>query len=234
MNLSVIIVSHNTRKLLKQCLDSIYRNTTGLQYEVIVVDNDSTDGSKEMISKDFPTVRLLFNTANEGFAKANNKGFDNSQGDYLLFLNSDTIIVNNAIKYLSDYLQKHSAVGVVGPKLLTPEGMPTQSYQRFLDVAKLCLGAACLQYFLDVKKHRMHYPRYQFTDDREVEWLSGAALAIKRNVFEQVGKWDDKYFLYYEDMDLCLQVKRAGYKVMYHPAAEIIHHFGSSATQADG
>jgi len=234
MNVSVIIVSYNTRSLLKQCLESIYRNTAGLQYEVIVVDNNSADDSGKMVLEDFPAANLILNTENEGFAKANNRGFGCSRGDNLLFLNSDTIITNNALKYLTDYLQKHSAVGVVGPKLVTPDGAPTQSYQRFEDVSKLYLGTECLRHFLDVKKYRMHYPHYQFVTDREVEWLSGAALAIKRHVFEQVGKWDENYFLYYEDMDLCLQVKRAGYTVMYHPAAEIVHLFGRSARHTYG
>ena len=233
MNLSVIIVSYNTRKLLRLCLKSIYENTTGLQFEVIVVDNNSTDGSGEMVSAEFPTVRLLANADNEGFARANNRGFDASQGDNLLFLNSDTIIRNNAITYLSDYLQKHSKVGVVGPKLLTPEGIPTQSYQRFMDIGKVFLGARRLRHIINIDNHRLNYPRYQFTADQEVEWISGAALAIKRNVFQRIGKWDEHYFMYYEDMDLCLQVMRAGYKVMYHPAAEVTHFFGSSTPRTN-
>ena len=231
MQISIIIVSFNTRELLKNCLDSIYRNTKGLQYEVIVVDNRSEDGSAKMVCDNFPNARLILNTSNAGFAKANNTGFQHSHGDHLLFLNSDTLIRNNAITYLSDYLQKHPTVGVVGPKLLTADGTPTQSYQRFLDVAQLYLGAKWLRHVVDVTKYRMNYPRYQFTSDKQVEWLSGAALAIKRHVFEQVGKWDERYFLYYEDMDICLQVTRVGYKVMYHPAAEVVHLFGRSSTQ---
>lgn len=229
MDVSVIVVSYNTRELLKDCLLSILKNTERLIYEVIVVDNNSTDGSLQMIREMFPQVLLLYNKENLGFSCANNKAYRHSKGEHLLFLNSDTLILDGAIKKMNDYLKTHPQVGIVGPKMLNYLHQPISSFQRFLDIKKLFLGSKYLKGILDVKRYRMNYPSYDFTSIQDVEWVSGACLEVRRDVFEKVGLWDENYFLYYEDMDLCYQVSKSGYRVVYYPEAEISHLFGQSA-----
>ena len=228
MDVSVIIVSYNTRELLKDCLRSVFDNTENLVYEVIVVDNNSKDGSVQMVEERFPQVLLLSNKENLGFSCANNKAYWHSKGEYLLFLNSDTLIVDAAIEKMHVYLKTHPEVGIIGPKTLNHLHQPIRSFQRLLDIKKLFLGSKYLKRILDVERHRMNYPTYDFSSIQDVEWVSGACLAVRRDVFEKAGLWDENYFLYYEDMDLCYQVSKAGYRVVYYPEAEITHLLGQS------
>lgn len=232
MKLSIIIVNYNTKELVKDCLLSIHMTKRDLDYEVIVVDNNSTDGSQEMIKNKFVDVKLIPVSQNVGFSRANNIGYKQSIGQYLLFLNSDTIIHNNALGKIVLYLEGHPTVGILGPRILSPEGRPTHSFQRYLDVKKLIFGSKYLKYILDIKRYRMNYPSYNFTAIQDVEWVSGACFAVRRDVFEKVGFWDENYFLYYEDMDLCYQISKSGYRVVYYPEAEITHLFGQSTKKS--
>jgi GT2 family glycosyltransferase len=232
MELSIIIVNYNTKELLQGCIRSIFLNTKKVIYEIIVVDNNSIDDSQHMVKKTFPDVLLLCNKENVGFSSANNMAYEHSKGEYLLFLNSDTLILDGAIEKMINYLKTHPQVGIVGPKILDYQHQPCSSFQRFLDVKKLFLGSKYLKHVLDVEKYRMSYPSYDFTSIQDVEWVSGACLAVRRDVFEEVGFWDEKYFLYYEDMDLCYQVFKSGYRVVYYPEAAITHLFGQSARKS--
>jgi GT2 family glycosyltransferase len=182
-----------------------------------------------MIQDRFGQVKLIPVFVNSGFSRANNLGYNQSEGKYLLFLNSDTIVHHNTLDKIVRYLDQHPDAGVLGPKILDPESNPTASFQRFLDVKKLFLGSERLRYFVDIDRYRMNYPLYDFAATQDVEWVSGACLATRRDIFEQVGRWDEHYFLYYEDMDLCLQVLRAGFRVVFYPDAEITHLFGRSS-----
>lgn len=228
MELSIIIVNYNTREFLENCLRSIFKSTTGLVYEVIVVDNNSTDGSLQMIRKMFPQVLLLHNKENLGFSRANNLGYSHSKGKHLLFLNSDTLILDGAIEKMLNYLQSHPQVGIVGPKILNAQHQPTRSYMRFLDIKTLFLGSKYFKFF-DVEKYRMHFSSYDFSSVQHVPWVSGACLMVKRNIFQKAGLFDESYFLYFEDMDLCLQIQKLGYQIAYLPTAEIVHLFGGSS-----
>lgn len=232
MEFSIIIVNYNTKELLQGCIRSIFQNTKKVTYEIIVVDNNSIDGSQHMVKKTFPDVLLLCNKENVGFSRANNKAYRHSKGEYLVFLNSDTLILDSAIEKMINYLQSHPQVGIVGPKILNYRHQPFSSFQRFLDVKKLFLGSKYLKHVLNVERYRMNYPSYNFTAIQDVEWVSGACLAVRRDVFEKVGFWDENYFLYYEDMDLCYQVFKSGYRVVYYPEAEITHLFGQSARKS--
>ena len=234
MDLSIIIVNYNTKDLLHDCLVSISKTVKKLVYETIIVDNNSSDGSPGMVRDLFPSVELICNSANVGFSRANNQGYSHSRGECLLFLNSDTLAIDCAIEKMVDYLNSHPKVGVVGPKILNSTEQPTRSYMRFLDIKKLFWGSKRLRLFVDVDKHRIHFPTYDYDSTRRTEWLSGACLMIKRDVFRQTGLFDEGYFLYLEDMDLCLQVRGLGYDVVYLPAAEIIHLFGGSSKGGNG
>ena len=228
MDLSIIIVSYNTKDLLEDCLLSIYEQTQELEYEVIVVDNNSTDGSQEMVCQKFTHTKLITNKKNEGFSKANNIGYSYSNGNTLIFLNSDTKIKHNAFKLLNGYLDANQSVGVAGPKILSSTNEPTSSYQKFFNARSLILGSRYFKPLFNVDKYRLNYVDPDFNRIREVDWVSGACLAIKKKVFEKAGRWDENYFFYFEDMDLCYQVKKLGMKVVFFPDAQILHYFGKS------
>jgi GT2 family glycosyltransferase len=232
--LSIIIVNYNTKTLLENCLDSIVHETTDLHYEIVVIDNASTDGSQDMIREFYPRVTLQRNEENVGFSRANNQGCRISHGDYLLFLNSDTLVRDGAILTMLNYLKTNRDVGIVGPKIVNPEGRPTRSYMRFLDVKSLFLGSKYFSWLIDTEKYRLHYDTYDFSSVQTVPWLSGACLMMKRHVFQEAGCFDENYFLYLEDMDLCMQVKKLGYSNIYLPSAEIVHFFGGSSESKKG
>jgi GT2 family glycosyltransferase len=231
MDVSVIIVSYNNKKLLQDCLHSVVENTKGVSYEIIVVDNSSRDGSQDMLRESYPNVTLLCNKENAGFSRANNQGYKLSSGKCLLFLNSDTLILGNAIEKMAMHLKENPTMGILGPRIVNTDHQPTRSYMRFLDAKKLFLGSKRLRFFVDVEKYRLHFPEYDYSTIRKVPWLSGACLMIKRKVFEEAGLFDEHYFFYLEDVDLCLQVNRLGYDVVYFPVVAIIHMFGGSSRQ---
>ena len=232
MRISVIILSYNTKQLLADCITSAAAACNHPGCEVIVVDNHSTDGSVEMVRERFPQVQLIQLDQNLGFSKANNIGFRSSRGAVVIFLNSDTVIRGDALDRIASHFEDHSDVGVIGPKIVDGSGRPTASYQRCLDVKKLYLGWDGWKVFFDVERYRMNYPVYRFNSVQDVEWVSGACLAVRREVFEEAGCWDENYFLFYEDMDLCLQVAKLGYRIVYYPDAEIVHLFGQSSKDA--
>jgi GT2 family glycosyltransferase len=232
MDLSVIIVNHNTKELLADCLRSIFDLTRDIDYEVIVVDNHSDDGSPEMVQDKFVATKLIASPQNIGFSRANNLGYRHSCGEHLLFLNSDTLVSDKALSAMVRYLRNHPEVGVVGPKILSPHRQPTRSFQRFLGVSALFLGAKFFSPIVDVKKYQLNYPHDDFSSVRPVDWVSGACMVIKKTIFEKAGRWDETYFFYYEDMDLCYQVYKQGYQTVYYPEAEIVHLFGQSTAQS--
>ena len=188
------------------------------------------DGSQHMVQKMFPEVLLLCNKENVGFSSASNQGYSHSTGDNLLFLNRDTLILDGAIEKMIDYLKAHPNVGIVGPKIFNCQHKPTRSYMRFLDIKKLFLGSKYFKLFFDVERYRMHFSLYDFSSIQQVPWVSGACLMVKRNIFQKAGLFDERYFLYIEDMDLCLQVGKLGYRIVYFPTAEIVHLFGESSS----
>lgn len=207
---SIIIVKYNTKALLKGCLETIPAGLGEIPYEVMVVDNGSTDGSVEMLRAFFPWVKLLENGANLGFARANNIGARLSQGDALLFLNSETLVRENTISTLYRTLTSKDEIGIVDPKILNSQGRPTRSYMQYLTLPMFFAGSRWLSRFVNDERFRLQYNHYDFDRPRAVPWLSSACLMIKRQVFFEVGGFDEAYFFYLEDMDLCLQVNKRG------------------------
>jgi hypothetical protein len=208
-DLSIIIINFNTKNLLKNCLDSIFGQTKDINFEVIVVDNGSTDFSQKMVKERFPQVLLVENQKNLGFAKANNQGAKLAKGDYLLFLNSDTLIVDNALYKLVKFAQKNKNLGLCAPTLLLEDG----SFQKGAFGPEPTLWQLTLGRFLKTKK---------------IAWLSGAALLIKKDLFEKLGGFDENFFMYYEDVDLGKRVREAGYEISVCPEARVIHFLGQS------
>ncbi len=221
-DLSIIIVSFNTQDLLKKCL-----LTLPSKAEMIVVDNNSTDGTVKMLKEMkavCPALKIIFNQQNLGFAKAVNQGLSQAKGKDLLLLNSDIVVKKGALKKLTDFVKKNRQVGVVGGRLLNPDGSP-QGSCFFLPT----LWRAIKEFWLGrtgfsiVKKYS---PQSKKTS--EVEAVSGAVFLIPRQTLKKVGLFDERYFMYFEDLDYCRRVKKAGLKVFYLPQAEFIHFHGAS------
>ena len=231
MSLSIIIVNWNTAKLLRDCLDSLKLDPPirrmKLEIEVIVVDNGSTDGSiDEMQSfktseKQNINLKIIKNKGNLGFSKAVNQGIKESTGEVVLLLNSDTIVKKGALKELLDFEEKVGSV-VVGARMLNPDGTVQGSCFYFPTVKR-----AILEYWLKKKNYFSKYSPAGL-DSVEVEAVSGGAMLISRVLIDKIGMLDERYFMYFEDLDFCRRVRKAGYKIYYLPTAEIIHEHGAS------
>ena len=230
MNVAVIIVSFNTKELLRKCLASIEKMETGNcpaerdpalreKLETIVIDNASSDGSPEMIKKEFSQVKFIANKKNQGFAKANNQGLKIAKGDYLLLLNSDTEVRPGTLQKLEEFAQNRPQAGVVGAKLLNPDGSIQPSVYHFPTIWR-----AIKEYWFGLKGS---YEKYAptFEKEVEVEAVTGAAMLIPKKTIERIGYLNERYFFYFEDLDYCRRVRRAGLKVFYLPTAEILSDF---------
>jgi len=231
VDISVVIVSYNVRELLRRCLASVYAGLQGLQGEVIVVDNASTDGSAEMVRREFPQVRLVDNPHNRGFAAANNQGIGLSRGRYILLLNCDAEVVGEALTTMVDCLDRHSEMGLVGPQLLNTDGSVQSSRRRFPTLATAFVESTILQRWLPNLGHLRRYYVMDRPDnlEQEVDWLIGACLLVRREVVEQVGPLDEAFFMYFEEVDWCHRIRQGGWKIVYLPSAQVVHHYGQSA-----
>jgi GT2 family glycosyltransferase len=208
-------------------------NHQSLTIEIIVVDNASTDGSVDMVRAEFPQVTLIANPSNTGFPAANNLGIAAAQGRYVLLLNPDTEVLGQALATLVGYMDAHPDVGIVGPQLLHPDGSIQSSRRRFPTLATLFLESTWLERRAPPGLLRRYYfldQPYRVTLD--VDWVTGAAMLARHEAIEQVGGIDEGFFMYSEELDWCRRVKAAGWRVVYHPAAQIIHHMGKSSEQA--
>ena len=231
---SVIIVNWNTRDLLARCLTSVYASAATLaDLEVLVVDNGSRDGSADMVSTHFPAATLIANPHNAGFAAANNLAIRRATGDYILLLNPDAEVVGGAIPELVRYAESHPAVAVVGPKLLNSDGTLQPSRRGFPTRATAFLESTVLQRWLPNHPALRRYYLLDRSDEetQEVDWLVGACLLVRNSAIRKVGLLDEGYFMYSEELDWCRRFSRAGWKTVYHPAAQVIHHGGQSSDQ---
>lgn len=230
--ISVVIVSYKVKNFTVRCLDSLYK-TEGIPVpEIIVVDNDSKDGTVECLREDFPQVNVIRNEENAGFGRACNQGMKISGGKYVLFLNPDTLVEKDTLKILSDFLEENEKAGMVGPKILNPDGSlqlacrrsfptPSSALSRFLGLSRL---------FPKSKK----WGRYNLTyldenQTMEIDAVSGSCMMIRKEVLEKTGGFDEDFFMYGEDLDLCYRIKALGQKVFYCPRTKIVHFKGESA-----
>lgn len=233
--LSIIIVSWNVRDLLRACLRSLLADidAAGLDAEIIVVDSASADGAPQMVASEFPSVGLLAQSDNVGFARGNNLGLAVARGAYLLLLNPDTQVQPGAVSEMLSYMQEHPDVGLVGPQLLNPDGSHQSSRRRFPTLATFIWESTWLQPYAPRAVLRRYYAQ-DLPDDavNDVDWVSGAAMLTRRAVVEQVGGLDEGYFMYSEELDWGRRIRLAGWRVVYLPSARIIHHVGKSSEQA--
>ncbi len=216
---SVVIVNWNTRQLLHACLASLPWDSPLVALEVIVVDNGSEDGSVEMVATDYPQVKLIRNPGNVGFVRANNQGLRAATGDFIFMLNSDTEVRRGCIERLVEVISRDENIGAVGPRLVNPDG----TYQRSAGLFPRLLFRILPSIF------ERHYDKQleklaASGRTRRVDWLSGAALFTTRRVLEQVGPLDERYFMWYDDLDWCQKLRRAGYDRVFVPDAVVMHH----------
>jgi len=233
MDLSIIMVNWNSKDYLAKAIESVVSKTQWLSFEIIVVDSGSFDGCAEMLQQTRPEIRFIQLDRNVGFANANNAAVGATRGRVLLFLNPDTEIVGNAINSLYDQLTSMPDAAIVGPKLLNSDG----------SIQDTCIRAfpTILNQFLDSDLLRTRFPQagiwgkqslsMRGDRPRKVEAISGACLMMRRSVFDAVGMFSTDYFMYAEDMDLCLKAERAGFGAYYVPTAVVIHHGGASSSQ---
>lgn len=230
MDLSIIIINWNTIDYLENCLTSIYQQTYRLKFEVIVLDNASYDGSKQLIDQRYPQVKYIQSDQNLGFAKANNMAFLKSSGETILFLNPDTEILDKAINKMYDLLRKLPDAGAIGCKLLNSDlSIQTSCIQRFPTILNRTIDVDILKRKFPLLKFWGIYPLFEPKEiPVTVEVLAGACIMIKRQVFEKIGMFSTDYFMYAEDSDLGYKISKNGWQSYYLGNASIIHHLGKS------
>ena len=219
MDVSIIIVNYNTEKLILDCLDSIYNNTNGFDFEVIVVDNNSPN-KPNFLEKD-QRIKYIQSEKNLGFGKANNLGAEYAIGKYLLFLNPDTIVLENAITILYEQISKDSTIGICGGNLLSNEMDETHSYYM---IPPGIWNEIIILFKLDSLN-----PQYNHTQEIiDVEYITGADLMIRKDLFNEIGGFDKDFFMYFEETYLCYRIRLLGYRVVNIPQSHIIHLEGKS------
>lgn len=232
VQVSIIIVNYNGMEVVLDCLASIGRCLTMTNLEVIVIDNNSKDGSPGLIAKKFPQVRLFCQEENIGFGAANNVGVKQAQGQYVFLLNSDTLLIDNPLPNLIAKLKQNPTVGIVGPKLLNPDG----SFQLSTAYEIGLLGE--FRTLQEVRKYRKTEQRSalakQYRTDKYVDIVVGAAMLMERSLYEKMGGFDENFFMYFEESDLCQRVRNLGYKILYTPEVSVIHIGGQSVAQVAG
>lgn len=227
MTVSIIIVSWNVCDLLRQCLRSLPGEA-----EVIVVDSASSDGTPEMVAAEFPGVHLIAHHENLGYSKGNNIGLEAATGEYLFILNPDTVVEPGALERLQQYLEEHPQVAMVGPQLVYGDGQPQSSRRRFPSPWTAIFESTWLQAYAPPGMLDHLYGRDLPPDQAvEVDWIVGAAVLLRREAYHQVGGFDEGFFMYSEEIDLCKRLKAAGWGVAHEPAARVIHHEGRSSAQ---
>lgn len=234
MKLSVIIVSWNVRNELVQCLKSLYENKPPDEFEIIVVDNASIDGTVDTLKRDFQSVRVIVNKENEGFAAANNQAIRVAKGEYILLLNPDTIVHSQSLDNLIRILDENPVVGACGPSFLKHDGAYLTSILGAPPTFRSTLYGTTI--FRSLGIFRRHYKKLKARDfdhsqQTEVDALSGAGVMVRKSVFEEIGLLDSRFFMYHEDVDLFLRIKKAGWKMLYVPSATITHLGNRSAIQ---
>lgn len=238
VDLSIVIVSWNTKELLRECLKSVYQYTSGITFEVFVVDNASSDGSADMVQELFPQVHVIPNDYNAGFSKANNQAIRVSKGRYIALLNPDTLLIEDVFSPLIKYSDQHEKIGAIGPKILCKDGKTIQ-YACARKLPNLYFSF-CSQSGLKNKFPRsrmfcgtdMSY--WDHESSRSVECLSGACMVVRENAIDNVGLMDENQFMYADEIDWCKRFIDAGWQVYYYAGVRIIHYGGESSKQMKG
>jgi GT2 family glycosyltransferase len=234
MDLSIVVVSWNTKEILIQCLEALARELASFHAEVFVVDNASTDGSPQAVKEKFPQVKLICNEKNLGFAKANNIALRQCTGEYIGLVNSDIIVLEDCFRRMMDFAETHPEIGMLGPKILNPDGTLQHSCMGYPTL----WNSFCRAFALD-----SFFPKTQLFGDRlmtfwphdavrSVEVLNGCFWMVRKEALDRVGVLDEEFFFYGEDIDWCKRFRYAGWDVVFSPGAEAIHYGGASSSSA--
>jgi len=232
MDLSIIIVNFKSKDFTHDCVKSIYQNTEKIKYEIIVVDNNSGDGCIEMLAEKYPDVIGYANKENAGFAKGNNIGINMAKGRYLLLLNPDTIILENALDKMVQYMDTNTQAGIAGCRVENPDATLQRACRRSIPTPKVAFFRFSGLSKLFPKSKLMGKYNLSYIDENqetEVDAVSGAFLMCRKEVVKQINGLDEDYFMYAEDIDFCFRAKQHGWKVMYYPGARITHFKGQSS-----
>ncbi len=226
IDLSIVIVSWNTRDVLLSAVESILREVKGVSYEVLVADNDSKDGSADAVEAEFPEVEVIRIPRNLGFAGGNNVALRRAQGRYVALLNSDTITHAGAFERMVRYMDEHPEVGGCGPQLLNPDGTKQNCFHNFPSLTTELVNLSLLKILFPRK-----YPskRRTYAEPIEVDAVLGACMMVRREAIEKVGLMDEGYFLFLEETDWCARIREAGWKIIHVPDARITHLSGESS-----
>jgi GT2 family glycosyltransferase len=230
MKLSIVIICWNDWKVIEPCLRSIFGGTARAEFEVIVSDNGSTDGSVERIHVQFPAVRVIENRANLGFAKANNAGIRQARGEYVLILNPDTIVHAGSLDRWIEFAERHPESGAFGCRVQNPDGTYQRSARPFPTITRFMTAALYLR-FLGHLRHPVLTPEYDWwkgDTEREIDWQSGCCVMFRGALLKRLGGFDEQFFYQFEEVDLCRRVWNAGYRIRFTPEASITHLGGQS------
>jgi len=230
---SAVIVSFNTRDLLLRCLDAL-RTHVRLPFETIVVDNASADGSAEAVRARFPAARVIGSASNLGFSRANNLALREARGEHVLVLNSDCEVRPGAVEKMAAVLEARPDVAVVGPRTVGADGRPQMSFGPKLTPLTEWRQRRLVRGVKEGRSDVLREVASRTAGEREPGWVSASCFLARRRALEAVGGFDESFFLYEEDVDLCLRVRAAGWRVVYTPTAEVVHHLGRSMDQAPG
>ena len=228
---SVVVVSFNTREMTLECLRTARAATAGLPTEFLVVDNASTDGSAEAVRREFPTVAVIANAENVGFGAANNQAMARAHGEFFLLLNTDAFPDPRAVGTLLDFLRTHPEVGVVGPRLRYADGTPQPSCHRFPTPGRAWLENLGLARCFANNPRLDDLTRWDHATERRVDFVIGACLLVRRRVFQAVGGFDERFFLYSEETDWQRRIRAADWQVAFTPAATVTHLAGGSGAR---
>jgi GT2 family glycosyltransferase len=230
-DISISIVSYNTSDLLRACLQSLEARRDEIALEIIVIDNNSSDGSAEMVRAEFPKVLLIEAGENLGYGRANNLGLKDAGGRYFFVLNSDTEVQPGALRALVDFLDNHPKAGAVTAQLILPDGSIQPSCATDPNLMKVFWEQTYLDRLFPHNKITGGYTmtHWNYDDIREVEQVAGAAVVIRREAWQQIGGFDPAFFMYFEDTDLCIRLRKAGWSIWFLPDARVHHKVGASS-----
>ena len=224
-DLVISIVNYNTRDLLDQCLDSIYSLGLSHSFEICVVDNNSTDGSQEMVRSKYSRVSLICNNDNPGFGRANNQVIANADSRYMLILNPDIIVKPGSIENVIAFMDKNADVGITGCKLLNPDNSIQYSCRRFPVASTILLRGLGADFFASNASYLKSYLMSDWDHETlsDVDWVMGSCMFLRMDALKHTGLFDEKFFMYYEDVDLCIRMWNK-YRVCYFPDSNMIHY----------
>jgi GT2 family glycosyltransferase len=234
MDLSIIIVTWNSKEFIRNCLDSILLSQGNFGNEVIVVDNASFDETAKIVEELYPQVNLILNKKNLGYAKANNQGIEEAGGDYVLLLNPDTQVFEDSLSLMYEFMEENPGIGALGPKLLNPDKTVQASCREFPTFSTLIWEFSGLSRLFPKSRvfGRWRMGHFDFDRQTETDQPMASCLMLPRAALEDVGVFDESFAMFFNDVDLCYRIKKGGWKIFFYPEAKVIHHKGASTRKA--